>query len=56
MLVLPNAALLDEFNALIDEHEGSVRFNFISDEISRREDAGILTDDDWTEKPQQEPA
>jgi hypothetical protein len=51
VLRLSNAALLDEFNDLIDEHEGSTRFRFISGEIRRREEEGTLTNTDWAEPP-----
>jgi hypothetical protein len=48
VFVLSNAALLDEWNR-VEGQDDTVRFNIISDEIGRREDAGTWTEEDWSQ-------
>ena len=58
---LGNTALLDEFGATLascergDTPEIMARLNALHDEISRRERAGYLTEQDWKLKPRATP-
>ena len=51
VLKLSNAALIDEFDALLDieprDTGAALRLEIIHEELYRRERAGDLTDDDW---------
>ena len=51
VLRLSNAALIDEFDALLDieprDTGAALRLEIIHEELYRRERAGDLTDDDW---------
>ena len=51
VLKLSNAALIDEFDALLGieprDAGAALRLEIIHEELYRRERAGDLTDDDW---------
>jgi hypothetical protein len=54
MLSLSNAALLDEFDRALDARKSRrdapdlmYRLDLLAEEISRREDIGLLTEEDW---------
>jgi len=49
VLTLANRALRDEFNAIDEKDEDTLRFRIVSDEIGRREDTGAWKTKDWTD-------
>ena len=55
VLKLSNAALIDEFDALLDieprDTGAALRLEIIHEELYRRERAGDMTDDDWIMPP-----